>query len=415
MDDGILKSYRVLDLTNEKGALCGKMLADMGADVIKIEPPEGDPSRRIGPFYHDEPHPERSLFWFAYNANKRGITLNLASGDGARIFRRLVENADVIVESFQPGYMDGLGLGYQRLKKINSRIVVATITPFGLQDGAKDIIGDSDLMVMASSGMMSLCGDDDRAPVRIGYPQAYLHASGQCAVGIAIALYVREMTGKGQHVDVSAQQSTIPSCYSARPAWDLNRTIIERAGCMRKGHSIHAIHHQTWRCKDGYVTFLVLAGVGGKQSNKNLLSWMNEEGCVDDFLKRIDWDEFDVVTANQEIIDQISQRIGKFFLAHTKEELYEGARNRSIMLAPVNTIEDILKDRQLKERNFWRVVPHPELSDTLIYPGAFARFSSSPGDRVRKAPQLGEHNQEIFGELGFTKSDLVAMKTVGII
>lgn len=415
MDDGILKSYRVLDLTNEKGALCGKMLADMGADVIKIEPPEGDPSRRLGPFYNDDPHPERSLFWFAYNANKRGITLNLAAEEGRKLFLRLAKSAAVVIESFPAGYMTGLDLGYERLRKIDDRIIVASITPFGLQDDAKDIVGDSDLMVMASSGMMSLCGDDDRAPVRIGYPQSYLHASGQCAVGVAMALYVREITGKGQHVEVSAQQSTIPSCYSARPAWDLNGTIIERAGCMRKGHSINAIHHQTWKCKDGYVTFLVLAGVGGKQNNKNLLGWMNEEGYFDDFLKGINWDEFNVVKANQETTDQISERIGRFFLAHTKAELYEGARNRTIMLCPVNTIEDILSDPQLQERDFWRVVPHPELSDTFTYPGPSIRLSSATHYCIRKAPHLGEHNQEIYGELGFTKKALVAMKGAGII
>jgi crotonobetainyl-CoA:carnitine CoA-transferase CaiB-like acyl-CoA transferase len=230
-----------------------------------------------------------------------------------------------------------------------------------------------------------------------------------------MALYVREVTGKGQYVDVSAQQSTIPSCYSARPFWDLNQTIIMRAGCMRKGHSTNAIHHQTWRCKDGYVTFLILSGEGGKRSNKNLIGWMKEEGQADDYLRSIDWDQFNVVVASQDEIDRISDPICRFFAAHTKAELYEGARNRKIMLCPVNTIEDIVTDQQLQERDFWQVVSHPELSDTFTYPGRFVRLSSTDNMGVRKAPHLGEHNCEILGELGFTKSDLVAMRGAGII
>jgi crotonobetainyl-CoA:carnitine CoA-transferase CaiB-like acyl-CoA transferase len=129
--DGLLSPYRVLDLTDEKGLVCGRILGDFGADVIKVEKPCGDPCRNIGPFYHDIPDPEKSLFWFAYCANKRGITLDIESADGKEIFRKLVKTGDVVLESFHPGYMARLGLGYDDLSKINPGIIMTSITPFG--------------------------------------------------------------------------------------------------------------------------------------------------------------------------------------------------------------------------------------------------------------------------------------------
>src|SRR4030042_5378186 len=167
--EGMRSPYRVLDLTDEKGLLCGKLLADLGADVMKIERPGGDPARNIGPFYHDIPHPEKSLYWFFYNANKRGITLNIETNDGKEILKRLVKSADFILESFKPGYMDSLGLGYSALSEINPRIIMTSITPFG-PDGPYGKFKSADIVNQALSGWMNRCGDDDRAPVQMGIP-----------------------------------------------------------------------------------------------------------------------------------------------------------------------------------------------------------------------------------------------------
>jgi crotonobetainyl-CoA:carnitine CoA-transferase CaiB-like acyl-CoA transferase len=128
---GMLSSYRILDLTNERGFICGKVLADLGADVIKIEKPGGDPARSMGPFYHDIPDPEKSLYWFAFNTNKRGITLDIETADGQEIFKRLIKNADIVIESFDPGYMDKLGLGYSTLSQVNPRMIMTSITYHG--------------------------------------------------------------------------------------------------------------------------------------------------------------------------------------------------------------------------------------------------------------------------------------------
>jgi crotonobetainyl-CoA:carnitine CoA-transferase CaiB-like acyl-CoA transferase len=198
----VLEDCRVLDLSNELGFLCGKILGDLGADVIKVEPPGGDPSRNIGPFYKDIPHPEKSLYWFAYNNNKRGITLNIETNDGRELFKRLIKTADIVVESFAPGYMDGLGLGYSVLSQMtDEKIIMTSITPFG-QDGPYRNYKASDIGIMAMSGSMYLLGDPDRPPVRTSIPVSYMWTGAYAALGTLMAFFHRQMTGKGQLVDV---------------------------------------------------------------------------------------------------------------------------------------------------------------------------------------------------------------------
>ncbi len=190
----MLSPYRVLDLTTERGLLCGQMLGDLGADVIKVEPPGGSPARMIPPFVGDEPHRDRSLYWWAYNRNKRSITVDLEHPDGREIVFDLVRRADFLIESFNPGYMDSLGLDYAALGGLNPKLIYVSITPFG-QDGPKASYADSDLIVMAAGGPQVLTGDDDRPPVRLSVPQGYLHASGDAAVGAMLAHHERVRSG----------------------------------------------------------------------------------------------------------------------------------------------------------------------------------------------------------------------------
>src|SRR5271156_3654352 len=202
----MLSPYRVLDLTTERGLLCGQMLADMGADVIKVEPPTGSSARGIGTFYKDVPHADRSLYWWAYNRNKRAITLDLERDAGRDLLRRLVERADFLIESHNPGYLAKHKLGFSDLAKINPALIYISITPFG-QDGPKASYADSDLIIMAAGGPLILAGDADRPPVRLGGPQAYLHASADAAVAALAAHHERMRSGLGQHIDVAALQS----------------------------------------------------------------------------------------------------------------------------------------------------------------------------------------------------------------
>ena len=410
----LLGHTRALDLTDDKGFLCGKILGELGCDVIKIEPPGGDSSRGIGPFHNDIPHPERSLFWIAYNSSKKSITLRIETKDGKEIFRRLAKTADFIIESYAPEYMDSLGLGYSGLSRINPRIIFTSITPFG-QNGPYRDYKAPDIVGVALGGLLYMTGDPDRPPVRIGFPQSYLHAAAEASVGTMIAYYHRERTGEGQWVDASMQHSLISTLANFIPIWEHRGVISQRVGSYRTGLTAGAKQRQIWQCKDGYVCFGILAGTVPR-SNRNMVEWMDNEGMADEFLKEMNWDTFDMATLTQEIQDKIEGPIGRFFLKHTKAELYEGAMKRHILLYPVSTPKDLMENPQLKSRDFWVEVEYPHLKDTIKTPGAFVKASETPCGIKRPAPCIGEHNEEVYhGELGFSHKDLILFKQAGVI
>ncbi|MBM4432567.1 MAG: CoA transferase [Chloroflexi bacterium] len=410
----MLDGFRVLDLTDEKGFLCGRLMADLGADVIKIEPPGGDPSRGIGPFYKDIPHSEKSLYWFVYNANKRGITLNIASKDGQNIFKKLVKKAHFVIESFSPGYMKSLGLGYAKLSKINPEIILTSITPFG-QTGPYSHYKASDIVEMGLCGLLYLCGDSDRSPVRISFPQAYLHAGAEAVVGTMVAHYHRGQTGEGQWVDVSIQEATYLATMNAPLFWTLENRVLKRAGAWRTGITSGILQRQIWPCKDGYVNMPVYGGDLGAKTNRALTQWMRSEGMADDFLASIDWNKFDMATVSQETWNHIEQLMVNFFKSHTKQELYLKGLTLGVMIYPLYTPEDIAKDKQLGERGYWTPIEHPELGETLTYPGVAVKASLTPLQIKRRAPLIGEHNREIYQELGFTKEEMVSLVEGGVI
>ncbi|MFC1918603.1 CaiB/BaiF CoA transferase family protein [Chloroflexota bacterium] len=399
--EGMLSPYRVLDLTGEKGLLCGKLLGDLGADVIKVERPGGDPARNRGPFYHDEIDPEKSLFWFAFNTSKRGITLDIETADGKAIFERLVKSADFVIESFPPGYLDELGLGYQVLEKINPRLIMVSITPFGQSGPYKDYKAP-DIVAWAMGGQMYTWGSTDRPPVRMSHhSQAYLHAAAEAAVGAVLALYYREMTGEGQQVDVSIQESVARATYEVAATWDMMKIIRRRGGSMLTNINMK----QVWPCKDGYIICYYWGGLQGKRFNPPLVEWIDSEGMADDFLKKFDWDTFDMATTTQEVIDRLMEPTARFFLKYTKSELLEEALKRRLILYPVATARDIVESVQLAARGFWTELEHPELGTTITYPGSFARTSEVPPRVLRRAPLIGEHNREIYEELGISDKE----------
>ena len=418
--ESMLSPYRVLDLAEGGFSFCGRILGDLGADVIRVENPGGSPSRNIGPFYNDIPDADKgSLSWFAFNANKRGITLNLEIPDGQAIFKKLVEDAHFVLESSSPGYMDKLGLGYSALSKINPRIVMVSMTPFG-QTGPKAHYKGSDLVAWAAGGFMYLTGYPGRAPVMVGYPQAYISAGGEGASGGLIAHWQREMTGEGQHVDVSAQDCGPPSTHVALLYWEWKKSQNMRAGSY--GIKPNGLRLQSiFPCKDGFVGLYLLGMIPViMKSNETLMNWMVEEGTPN-WVQEINWTTYasdfadDVVEAQKEI-DRVEAEVTKFLLRKTKDELFEQARVRGIFLAPCSTAEDLAKSPQLKARDFWVDVYHPELDTNITYPGAFAKFSENPISIVRRAPLIGEHNDEIYRhELGFSKDRLVLLKEANVI
>jgi crotonobetainyl-CoA:carnitine CoA-transferase CaiB-like acyl-CoA transferase len=414
--DFLLDNCRVLDLTDDKGYLCGKILGDLGADVVKIEKPGGDPGRMKGPFVKDVPHPERSLYWFAFNVNKRGITLDIETERGSAIFKKLVERADFLIESCRPGYLDRIGLGYSALHEVNPAIIMTSITPFGDNGPHRDLMG-SDIVWMAMGGFMGQAGDDDRPPVRISIDQASLHACTEGVVASLIADYERQGTGLGNHIDVSIQASVVVSSFSAVPFWDMNKVILNRSGAFRVGlRKGGKGHRQQWPCKDGFVSFAMLGGMAGASSNRALVEWMDSEGCATDLLRKMDWTGYDIGSADDELVDLLAEPVDRFFLMHTKDELYRGALERRILLYPVYDAAEIAKSPQLESRGFWVNVKHPELGTVIKYPGPLA-LSSEVALRVyRRAPLIGEHNQEIYaGELCLSANELASLSEAHVI
>ena len=408
-----LAGLRALDLTDEKGLSSARILADYGVDVIKIEPPKGSKARNVGPFYHNVPDVDKSFHWMYYCANERGITLDIEKKEGQAILGKLVKSADFVFESFQPGYLDKLGIGYKWMEKIKPDTILTSITPFG-QDGPYKDYKASDLVCWSMGGYTWMVGDEDRPPVQITFPQAYLHASAEAAAASLLGHYHRLITGEGQHIDLSIQACVVRDLMNAPLFWELSHVVLKRSGPYRVGLTIGAKQRLHWKCKDGYVTYLMMGGAIGRRDNKALTDFMIEKDACPDFLKEVDWKNFNMAGTSQEFIDKVDAAREAFFLRFTKQELYQEAIKRHMTIYPVATVEDIAKDKQLEAREFWEVVDAPE-TGSMKYPGALARLSETPCVKRERAPHIGEHNQEIYTELGYSESAIKAFKQAGVI
>ena len=415
-ENSVLGGYRVLDLTDEKGFMCGMLLGDLGADVIKIEKPGGDDARNIGPFYHDEPHPEKSLYWFALNRNKRGITLDIETADGREIFKELVKTADFVIETFPPGHMAKLGLGYTDLERLNPGIIMVSITDWG-QDGPYVEKGyKADEMVLwALGGEMWLCGDIDRAPVQLSCPQAYFHAGAEAAVAAMTAFYYRDISGEGQWADISIQECIPYLGMNTIIYNEINNLVIPR-GTMKMGFprrdGTMSPARMIWPVKDGYMAGFLVGGMLKAMSlgSRALVDWMDEEGMAED-LVLVDWFNQDSMETPIETLQHQIDVTQRFLDTKTKAEVYERAVKDKIVFAPITDPKDLATNRQLHSRSFFVNIEHPELGDTITYCGPFVQFSETPMRRWFRAPLIGEHNVDIFEkELGFTREHLAALK-----
>ena len=391
----MLSPYRVLDLTNERGQFAGKMLADLGADVIKVEPAQGDPSRNRGPFVDDIPGPDRSLRWLAWNTNKRSVTLDLSERSGRNRLLQLAQTADIVLESFAPGYLDELGLGYETLSEANPRLILVSISPFG-QSGPYRDYRATDIVLWAMSGNMSITGEPAGPPAHVSDDgQSFLHAGGDAAIGALIALTQRARTGRGQHVDLSIQEAASRGLYQVTGSWDMTRRNLTREYRPNVGGGELP---WTWQCRDGHVIWLCAVGPGAEQRLGGFFAWLDEigEGLE---LQSVDWENLPLEEMTAEDWEPLRRLFADLFINRTKQELYEAATRRNFLLYPSATPADTLANVQLRARGFWRDVEHPDLGRSVRFPGALAQGDGPIPAQTHPAPRPGQHNEEVLAEL----------------
>ena len=364
------------------------------------------------------PDRSRSLFWWAFNVNKRGITLNLDAPEGREIFLKLARSADFVIESFSPGFLQRRGVGYDALAAVNPAVIVASITPYG-QTGPKANYPWSDLTAWASCGAAYINGDPDRPPLCLGFmPQLSAGAASELMTAMLIAHYEREVSQQGQHIDLSIQESGIGILQATIEVWDLAKLDYERAG-VGWPTSSGAIRRLIFACRDGYAA--LLQGGGGSvrmvNASQSLVDWMSESDMAPGWLKDFDWEnDYDSDTLSQATVDRIEALIERFLLTRTKREIYEEGWRRGIMIAPVNTMQDIATDDQLIERGFWQELAHDELDASMTYCGPFAKLSETPLTTRRRPPLVGEHNAEVYtGELDLSPESLAALERAGVV
>jgi crotonobetainyl-CoA:carnitine CoA-transferase CaiB-like acyl-CoA transferase len=364
--NGLLTPYRLIDLTDDRGSLCGMILGGLGVEVIKVEKPGGDPSRSIGPFFQDIPGCEKSLYWLAYNANKRGLTLDLTSRSDQESFKQLVSISDFLIESFAPGHMTGLGLGYHELKKLNPGLIMVSISPFGQSGPYRDYLV-SNLIAEAMGGLTFITGDPDKRPVSSGFQLAYRHAGLQAALGALIAHHYKQRTGKGQLIDLSIQEAVLGTLQLAPYLWFYSKRIQRRTGAKTTWGEKDGQSQVVYPCKDGYILWRMYTGGLGWQT-RNLAEWMAEEG-MSEGLNQINWPQVDMASLSPEQMEEWESIFAKFFLTKTKKQLFPAVIDKGIMVFPLYNAEDLLKDRQMEGRNFWKNFEQPGMNTNLIYPG----------------------------------------------
>jgi crotonobetainyl-CoA:carnitine CoA-transferase CaiB-like acyl-CoA transferase len=395
---GLLAGLRVLDLCDESGALAGKILADLGADVVAVEPPGGNRALRRAPYLpgpgaEASTDPERSLAWLALQAGKRGIALDLTSEAGRARYLRLLASADVVIESFRPGHLAGLGLDYDDLAARFPRLVHCSITPFGRTGPRADWKGH-DLVVVATGGNLAMTGEPDHPPVRCTMPTAYYHGGPEAVVGILAALYARNLHGRGQLVDVSLQETQLQSLITNASQHAFKPANARRAGA-RMGRT-----NEIWEARDGQVSFGLRGGRPRIPNLRATVELMHEHGMAPQWLRDYDWEHYSHLEASDEEIRRLEEAFGAFFASKSMGWLYREALARRILLAPCNDAREILEHEQLRSRGLFRRIDYPHLGVSIEHPDFFAKIEGAPVAIRRRAPSVGEHDAEVDAEWG---------------
>ncbi len=421
---GALDGLRVVELCDEKGALAGKLLADMGADVIKVEPPSGDATRGYAPFYRDDADAEHSLWFWSYNTSKRGVTLNLEQERGREIFRDLVREADIVVESQRPGEMARLGLDYAELRDANPSMIWVAITPFG-RDGPRSDEEASDMTVLAGGGPVWMNGYDDHSlpPVRGGGNQGYHTGCHYAVMALLTALVYRDVSGEGQFIDVNMHAAANVTTERGSMGWLVAQETMQRQ-TGRHADKRPSMPIQV-RCADGgYVN----TGVPPRRNRefRTLYDWLVTLGLEEQLaaapivLAAAEGDEIHLshlgddpdaaakFAAAREAVNLIAETLPAY-------EFFMGGQERGFQFGIINAPEEMIEDPHFKARGFPVDVEHPELGASFVYPGAPYRFEKTPWRIRRRAPLLGEDNAEVYGELGLSAEQIAGLQADGVV
>lgn len=395
-----LSDVRVVEVAGDFGGLAGKMYADLGTDVIRVESPAGDPTRRLPPFLHGATEREGSLHYLHQNTNKRGMVLDLFRPEGQEIFKRLVNTADILLEQMPPKSMGRLGLDYEALRESNPRLVYVSMTPFGQYGPYRDHPGD-DMTCMAMGGLLFLGGTGDEKPVLAYGQQAFTMAPLYAAVGSMMALYHAEATGVGQYIDISAQDCVATALETAAQVWDLEGGIRRGAGNTEAGFGIY-------RCQDGYVSLAAAIGTARYYWDA-LVNWITDEGIAEaESLRHPEWYRPDY-RKTPEAQAKFKEVFEDFSRRHGKQYLYEEGQRRKVVCYPVNTPQDVVENPQLKFRGFYKVL------QGVTYVGAPYELEKVQWKLSRPAPRFGEHTREILRELHYTEVEIDALLRGGVV
>ncbi|HIG39281.1 MAG TPA: CoA transferase [Gammaproteobacteria bacterium] len=387
MIEAMLSPYRVLDLTDHRGELAAMILGDLGADVIKIEPPGGSSGR-------GNPGSQANLQFLAFNRNKRSIVLDLITGVDRDVLKALVSGADFVLESAYPGMLEQYGIGFAELKAANPNIIHVLITPYGADGPAAERVAN-DLTLSAMGGQASLQGSPDRAPVRVTVPQIWRHVGAEAAAAALIAHARMLVTHEAQFVDLSAQCTATWTTMNAMNAFEIQGFDFERMGSVVQMGTRQI--DPVFPCADGYLVALPIGPVV-----EPLLGHLIGDGLAD-----ASWLEEDWTTLGERLLlgeetlitaEQIRETLSRFFLLHTKSELFQWGLEAGVTLAPVNTVADLLEFDQLAARDAWTTIDIPA-GGKVRTPGIFARLSKTPMSIRLAAPNPGEHTKEILDEL----------------
>ena len=409
-----LADLRVLDLSNAIGAYTTKLMADLGADVIRVEPRTGDPMRATGPFVDDVPGPERSLAFLHFNTNKRSVTLDVGAPAGRGLLDRLLETSDLLVESFIPSELDALSLGHEATRSVNPDLIQVSVTAFGLTGPHRNYRG-SDLIGQAVGGLMALTGFSDDPPMRLAAAQGYHQASLHAAVGAMAAVARRDITGAGAHVEVSMQDAVALGTLQTGNLnfYTQHDLVPRRVGNGGVSRIFHPDGSQTagrptyYQCADGWVNFAYRA-VGWD----HMLDWLDSLGASHDLRAA----RYQDPATRPQHLDHIYDVISGCLATQRAEDVYHSAQQHGLVCMPVRTIDGLASDEQLEARRFLVTLEHDDLARSITYPGAPYVLSETPWQVARHAPTVGQHNREIYvDELGLSDDEFAELLAAGIV